>query len=213
MATGIVTTTSLLTRQYRRIKEAILHPEAVIYNEAVKAKTGDGVKRHKKMHAKAYIMMMAKNAGDASVENPNTTILPYENVTEIFEEYRAHYNRKPQLQMSVPSETVAGRSVFFLAFEDLEHNEKLVKLRNSKGSFETCSICNNLNDALKSASVSWTLDQLEIVLKVKRLHLNQQAIERQDSVSRKQMAMDTFIKGCKRKYYYQFKMLIYFNLY
>jgi hypothetical protein len=35
-----------------------------------------------------------------------------------------------------------------------------------------------LNDAIKNTDFDWTDDQLQMVLKLKRLHLNQQANER-----------------------------------
>jgi hypothetical protein len=53
-------------------------------------------------------------------------------------------------------------------------------LRGAKGCFNTCTICNNLHDAIKNTNFEWTDDQLQMVLKLKRLHLNQQANERED---------------------------------
>ena len=53
-------------------------------------------------------------------------------------------------------------------------------MRGAKGSFNTCTICNNLHDAIKNTNFEWTDEQLQMVLKLKRLHLNQQAQERED---------------------------------
>ena len=55
-----------------------------------------------------------------------------------------------------------------------------IRLRGAKGCFNTCTICNNLHDAIKNTEFQWTDDQLQMVLKLKRLHLNQQAQERED---------------------------------
>jgi hypothetical protein len=50
---------------------------------------------------------------------------------------------------------------------------------NISGSFETCDICNHSNDLLRDSGHRFTREQREIVLKFKRLHLQQQAQERQ----------------------------------
>lgn len=71
-----------------------------------------------------------------------------------------------------------------------------IRLRSAKGSFETCSVCNNLNDILKNTKLKWSKDQLAIILKIKRLHLQQQAAERQDAKRRKLLAKTSF-KGSK----------------
>jgi len=76
-----------------------------------------------------------------------------------------------------PSE-IASFSTFKKAFKSLKKDE--IRLRGAKGSFNTCTICNNLHDAIKSTKFEWTDDQLEMVLKLKRLHLNQQAMEREN---------------------------------
>lgn len=60
------------------------------------------------------------------------------------------------------------------------------------GAFETCSVCNNLNDILKDTKREWTTAQIEVVLKIKSLHLFQQAQERLDSLQRREEAKNTF---------------------
>jgi hypothetical protein len=46
------------------------------------------------------------------------------------------------------------------------------------GSFNTCDICNNANDLLKDTGKRFTKAQREVVLKYKKLHIDQQAAER-----------------------------------
>jgi len=187
-ALGVTTMKSQMPRQYRRIKELILHPELKV-TKAFVAMKGD--KSAKKRHAMAFIQFVAECTADTSTENEKTKILPYEDVTEVFTEYEAHYKRTPQRAESTHANNIAGRTTFFNGMHELE-KANLVKLRGTKGSFETCAICNNLNDALKSSALSWTEHQLSIVLKIKRLHLNQQAFERKDSEQRRMSAAQSF---------------------
>lgn len=65
-------------------------------------------------------------------------------------------------------------------------------MRSSKGSFETCSVCNAFHEILKSQSSEWSIDKIDLVQKFKRLHLQLQYEERQDSEKRKNLAKDTF---------------------
>ena len=98
--------------------------------------------------------------------------LPYDHIIEVFNEYENFYHVQESNLHPSEKET-CGISTFRDALKSLNGE---IKLRTAKSSFETCSICNNLNDILKNTNLLWIQDQLII----KRLHLYQQAAERQD---------------------------------
>lgn len=88
--------------------------------------------------------------------------------------------------ISNAGKVTSSKEAFRLSWLDLKH----IKLRTTKGAFETCGVCNNLNDVLKDLKKEWS--KLEIVLRLKRLHLLQQAQERLDSKKRREEARLTF---------------------
>ena len=100
--------------------------------------------------------------------------------------------------MTHPNEVASFRT-FQDAFKVLKQNE--IRLRGAKGSFNTCTICNNLHDAIKNTKFEWTDDQLEMVLKLKRLHLNQQAKEREDLDQREMNAATKILDSSGRVLY------------
>lgn len=118
--------------------------------------------------------------------------LPYDRPSEIFDEYLAFY-KDEEKHLGPEEKLVCGITTFRKALSSLKDE---IKLRTARGAFETCSICNNLNDLLKNTKCKYTKDQLGIVLKLKRLHLQQQATERRDSGLRKLQARTSYI-GCK----------------
>jgi len=94
---------------------------------------------------------------------------------------------------------IAGKETFRKAYRFL-YELKEINLRGSKGSFETCSVCNNLTDALKSTKLRWTSEQLKIPLKLYRLHINQQAKEREDLERRIMLAKSQYDSNGNPKY-------------
>lgn len=128
----------------------------------------------------------------------NVQVLPYEHVSELYEEYIAFhscaefdpngpYTPTPHKVLQCAKETT-----FRDAFRTLYDQ---IRLRGCKGSFDTCAICNTINDQLKSNSRKWTKSQYTLVMKVKRLHLTQQANERRDSEARKILAREVDSEG------------------
>ena len=115
--------------------------------------------------------------------------LPYDKPIEAFMEYENYYREEEQ-HLSPFEKRSCGITVFREALASLN---KEIKLRTARGAFETCSICNNLNDILKNTKLKWSKDQLAIVLKLKKLHLEQQAAERRDASLRKLKAKTSFI--------------------
>ena len=115
--------------------------------------------------------------------------LPYDKPLEAFLEYKAFYEDEEK-HLNPREKKACGLTVFRQALASLS---KEIKLRTARGAFETCSICNNLNDILKNTKMKWTKDQLSIVVKLKRLHSQQQAAERRDASIRKLKAKTSFV--------------------
>lgn len=144
--------------------------------------------KEKEEHAKAWIEYIAALFADVGYgeNNSNKKYVPYDTFTEFYEEYE-HYHRYENKDIRRRSEMVtAAKETFRKAFISLKDT---VKLRTAKGSFETCSVCNNLNDCLKNTGGEWTKSQIDLVLRLKRLHLLQQSEERLDSNKRKAAAL------------------------
>lgn len=96
--------------------------------------------------------------------------LPYSSVPEFYEEYLAYCTA----ELKAPR-TYAGEECFRKAFLSLNKEYRLI---GSKGSFPTCDICNNANDMLRNLKIK-DQSHREIILKFKRLHLQQQMKERE----------------------------------
>jgi hypothetical protein len=113
-------------------------------------------------------------------------ILPYDNLKQFHNEYIVHsYSR------GYASHFIAGYTTFSLAFKQREH----VKFLGSKGSFNTCEICNSLNSLLKNTHKRLKKEQIRIVQEFKRLHIAQQSIERKALEVRKQLCLEVDDKG------------------
>ena len=121
--------------------------------EYEKKSKGDQHIAKKTDHCTAYIRFVAEYLGDAAVGETHIRILPYETALELYREYVAHYYREPQ-KVKTYFNDIGQKSTFMKAFRELKINE--IRLRRSRGSFDTCAICNNLHDALKSTKLRWT---------------------------------------------------------
>jgi len=172
--------------QWDQVKFSLQHPEKYERQQLVKKSSKPTRVCAKTEHAKAFIKSIADLYGDDSIDlaqhaTKGTKILPYHNVHDLFEMYEQHHKRIYQ-QYHTCSE-----STFNSAFKKLSE-EGLVRLRGGKGSFETCATCNNIADAIKNSELRWTTEQLMMVLKLRKLHLDQQAAEREDSKTRRHEA-------------------------
>jgi hypothetical protein len=76
----------------------------------------------------------------------------------------------------IRSETMASERTFRRAFKGFKAK---VRLLNSKGSFSTCHVCTVAAELLRSREKRFTKLNRDIVLKWRRLHLEQQAQERE----------------------------------
>ena len=90
-------------------------------------------------------------------------ILPFETVSQLFEEYSAHCNLN-----CTPDCEKAGKETFRKAWRDCYKRDG-VKFTRGKGTFPTCDICNNANDmlALAKSNSRWTRRQRDIIVSFK----------------------------------------------
>ena len=173
---------SRFSTQYRAVKNKVLGIEPT--------KNSDQKERSKTKfdHAVAWIQYIADLFAEVGYgeNNTNKRFLPFDTITEFYEDY-LHYHRSDNEHIRDDNEKkTCSKETFRKAFQSLQHT---VKLRTAKGAFETCCVCNNLNDCLKNTSGDWTQAQVDLILRLKRLHLLQQAEERIDSNKRRMDAL------------------------
>lgn len=97
----------------------------------------------KAMSCKAFIINLSRTLSDKAFgeKAEDVEILPYDTELELYQQYTRHYSQYNKTTTNMPSE-----STFRRAYQTLSSK---IKLRGSRGSFETCGICNHINDALK----------------------------------------------------------------
>jgi hypothetical protein len=78
---------------------------------------------------------------DVGVNAESVYILPYDTEQELYEQFVDHFKKTHNSDKNMPS-----LSTFRRAYSEISN---VVKLRSCRGSFETCGICNHINDALK----------------------------------------------------------------
>jgi hypothetical protein len=175
-----------VTKTWQSIKNSIINETIDEDKTDVNNKSERTLQDYKKRHAAGYInfvINLFKNEDpekklQASQSFCETSplegmekiiVLPYDDMPQFHNEYVVHC-----FSRNVPPNYIAGLSTFRSAFKD----QKDLRFLGSKGSFNTCEICNNLNNLLKNTSKKFTKDQLRIVQEFKRLHLTQQSVER-----------------------------------
>lgn len=157
--TGLKMANSRVGENWLKTRLKYANPSEYASKQFIKNKKGKKKLARKFNHCVAYIRFVAEFVGEAAVgENViNIKILPYETAKELYREYYAHYNRAPQ-QSNTYFHDIAKESTFVKALGKLK--EKEVRLRRSRGSFDTCALCNNLHDSLKSTKLRWTDTQV-----------------------------------------------------
>jgi hypothetical protein len=193
-------TISCYPRQWRRIRKEVLvlrghikdNPSLLV--EISKGKTL-GKDEVKKRHATAYIRWIAGSFGmdddfevkggigetipDKSVKDKDVRVLPYDTIAQIFAEYQAHSKVcKDEPRM------IAKKETFRKAFL----KQTKIRLLGAKGSFQTCDICNVVNELLKKTS--FTQQQRKIIMSYKTLHIEQQKAERDHLEVQKRRALE-----------------------
>ena len=111
----------------------------------------------------------------------NLIILPYDNLKQFHHEYVIH-----SFSRGFAAQFIAGYTTFSSAFKQRES----VRFLGAKGSFNTCEICNSLNNLLKNTRKKLKKEQIRIVQEFKRLHISQQSIERKALEVRKEIALE-----------------------
>jgi len=113
-------------------------------------------------------------------------ILPYDSIAQFYNEYVVHSTSR-----GYSPQFIAKYTTFYNAFEAREK----IRLLGSKGSFNTCEICNSLNSLLKNTHKKLKKEQLRIVQEFKRLHIAQQSLERKALEVRKQISLELDEEG------------------
>ena len=113
-------------------------------------------------------------------------ILPYDNLKQFHNEYVVH-----SFSRGFSAQFIAGYTTFSTAFKLREN----IRFLGAKGSFNTCEICNSLNNLLKNTRKKLKKEQIRIVQEFKRLHIAQQSIERKNLEVRKELALEVDDSG------------------
>lgn len=108
-------------------------------------------------------------------------ILPYDNLKQFHNEYVVH-----SFSRGFAAQYIAGYTTFSSAFKQRDH----VRFLGAKGSFNTCEICNSLNNLLKNTRKKLKKEQIRIIQEFKRLHIGQQSIERKKLEVNKEMSLE-----------------------
>lgn len=158
-------------------------------------KRATGQKCAKSRHAILFVKYMASMFSDTIPTDDGVRCIPFENTSQLYLDY-VNYCRTT----SVPFNSVAGKSTFFTAFASLTD----IRLLGCKGSFQTCDVCNCANDLLNAKDIKFSKEQRDVVLKFKRLHLLQQAAERDEMERNRTLAQNEKVNG---RYKYAFFLI------
>ncbi|KAJ1401667.1 hypothetical protein B484DRAFT_437765, partial [Ochromonadaceae sp. CCMP2298] len=176
---GLITRESRAPRQWIRVKKELEEEEEggrpVVGGGKGKGK-GKGMKRgpdkrsFKRNHCDSYIEYVARLYADTFLTDGNILCLPYETPAMLFREY-VNFCECADINPAYRAQVELFRQV-------LLSKADRIRMIGCKGSFQTCDTCNNCNDMLRAPKSRYDSAQREIILKYKRLHLQQQAQER-----------------------------------
>jgi hypothetical protein len=111
------------------------------------------------MYLMQFYASLSPNEGEEHIR-----ILPFEKLSQLYEEYRAHY----KATVSATDDYCMASKETFRKQWSLVYKTGQVKLSRGKGTFPTCDICNNANDMLTFSKTSrWTKRQREIIISFK----------------------------------------------
>lgn len=104
-------------------------------------------------HALSWIEYLASVFAECGYDEKREGIkfLPYDTFKELHEEYDNYYRASNQGIFKQEDKVTACREVFRKAWISLVD----IRLRTAKGAFETCCVCNNINDCLKDTKREW----------------------------------------------------------
>ena len=200
--------------QWTRTKEYVLNSKQ--YCEIFKPKRSKTTLQSngsKHTEAVTYITLLAEKSyscDDAvGVNLQGVKILPFNNVSELYTKYVREWQRSqewPSFREPLTdnllndedsdNDSIAGDheydqkvpcclNTFSTAYESVKEK---IKFKNSRGSFETCSICNQIDDHMRKITLNWSKKQIDMIISLKDLHISQQAKERQDMENRMKQA-------------------------
>lgn len=121
--------------------------------------------------------------------------VPFRSVTEFWLHYQWSYIAEGGTSSEFGSERTFRR-----AYGEMEE-EGLVQLTSSKGSFQTCAICNHALAAKKDAAKARDRASIEIIKKLQRVHLKQQQLERQHCENFIHLAKNLYVEGLPDRFY------------
>jgi hypothetical protein len=139
----------------------------------------------KYLHIKTFISQFVENNCDVLPindfqQNP-IRVLPFGSLKSFYEEYYLSSQILGDLDSSIGGLTLF-RTVYKHEFEST------LRLMRCKGNFSTCDICNNAADLLTDRKRGFTKEQRDIISKFRRLHLKQQADERENLANNRRKA-------------------------
>ena len=144
----------------------------------------------KKQHAQCFLNQLAEFYAEPGYGEAveGVKFLPFDRLSEVYKEYCVK-TEKEDSALFPADILMAGKETFRQAYQSARN---YLRLRSSKGAFETCSVCNAFHEILKSESSQWSIEKVDLVQKFKRFHLKLQAEERADSERRKGLARDSY---------------------
>jgi hypothetical protein len=175
---------------YIMLKNEILNPGITEKNRTILQNKSESEKP-KYNHAVLFLENMAEYFGEGGYGETNSDVkyIPFDNWKEVYDEYRAKTLREHNEVVFNSNKLLAGPTTFRQAYMS---KRLQIRLRTSKGAFDTCSVCNAFHEILKSNSTDWSNEKVDMVQKFKRLHLELQSEERKDSELRKHKAKNEF---------------------
>ena len=123
------------------------------------------VKAEKKNELTAWLEIYANDVG-GNMPHEDCTVLPYRNITPIFEEY--------EKDMQMDNEHPVHKSYFFKCFNSLANKLK-IKLARDNGTFARCAVCNAYDARLRAAKTPMERAQLK---RFRASHHNKQTVQR-----------------------------------
>jgi hypothetical protein len=167
--------------QWQRLIKRFLSTDSSDYLLSEQDLKADAVNEftEKRGHAIAFINDIAAYFSDtipavtAEDGETKTMVVPYRHAKDLYREYVFHCDA-----INIGREIRASYPTFVRASNSLK-NAKVIKFLGGKSGFQTCSICNNTLAIKQSACCKRDTVTRDGLLKVNRLHLSQQATERQ----------------------------------
>lgn len=142
------------TKQYNAVRKKVKLGTVEVKKQNDINQTKIQRRRQTKLdHASTWINYIATVFAECGYDEKKegTLFLPYDTFRELYDEYVVYHSAQNAGIFEQIDRVTACREVFRMAWISL----KGIKLRTAKGAFETCCVCNNLNDCLKDSKCEW----------------------------------------------------------